>query len=100
MRRRVMIKYEKACPKSRIQLPTKFAMMLRKSINEKSGGNPLDLGRVDEHDNQASSSSDTLVADDGNEKEEVRKDRAKKGKKESKVKTFGLSELIGTIAIR
>ncbi|WVR05967.1 hypothetical protein IAU60_002995 [Kwoniella sp. DSM 27419] len=86
----LLLEIERANPKSRIQLPKAFAKSAVKTANEKSAGNPLDLGsdgsttdvhegvQPDEHDDDHSSTSTAVEKEKGkNKKEEKKQKKAK-----------------------
>ncbi|ADV25553.1 Conserved hypothetical protein [Cryptococcus gattii WM276] len=96
----LVLEIEKANPKSKIQLPNKFAKMLLKNANDKSGGgNPLDMGLkdmdgMDEASGRTSEATEDVVDDvddDGDESvttTTVEKKKDKKKKKEKKKRVY------------
>ncbi|KIR70920.1 hypothetical protein I310_05332 [Cryptococcus deuterogattii CA1014] len=97
----LLLGIEKANPKSKIQLPNKFAKMLLKNASDKSGGgNPLDMGLkdtdgIDEASGRTSEATEDVVddVDDDDDDESVttttvEKKKDKKKKKEKKKKVY------------
>lgn len=98
----LLLDIEKANPKSKIQLPNKFAKMLLKNASDKSGGgNPLDMGLkdtdgIDEASGRTSEATEDVVddVDDDDDDESVttttvEKKKDKKKKKEKKKRVYG-----------
>lgn len=95
----LLLEIEKANPKSKIQLPNKFAKMLLKNANDKSGGgNPLDMGLkdtdgMDETSGRTSEATEDDVDDDDDDESvtptTVEKKKDKKKKKEKKRRVYG-----------
>nr|KIR45893.1 hypothetical protein I312_04863 [Cryptococcus bacillisporus CA1280] len=94
----LLLEIEKANPKSKIQLPNKFAKMLLKNANDKSGGgNPLDMGLkdtdgMDEASRRTSEATEDDVDDDDDDESvtttTVEKKKDKKKKKEKKKRVY------------
>lgn len=93
----LVLEIERANPKSKIQLPNKFAKMLIKNANDKNGGgNPLDMGLkdmdgIDEASGRTSEATEDDVDDDDDDdasetSSAVQKKEKKDKKKEKKVK--------------
>ena len=76
----VCLDVERANPKNRFQLPTKFSKMLIRNANEQSGGNPLDMGvKAEHHAEDSEASSQLTLVGNPNEKEKAgRPDEAQK----------------------
>ncbi|KIR38735.1 hypothetical protein I307_02819 [Cryptococcus deuterogattii 99/473] len=93
----LLLDIEKANPKSKIQLPNKFAKMLLKNASDKSGGgNPLDMGLkdtdgIDEASGRTSEATEDDVDDDDDDESvttttvEKKKDTKKKKEKKKRV---------------
>ncbi|OXM76143.1 hypothetical protein C364_06247 [Cryptococcus neoformans Bt63] len=96
----LVLEIERANPKSKIQLPNKFAKMLIKNANDKNGGgNPLDMGLkdmdgIDEASGRTSEATEDDVDDDDDDdasetssavEKKEKKDKKKEKKKRKRV---------------